>query len=138
MSAVRDAQSMFDAYKSDFTAISTDTNTDGPAFDTKDHEMGTTFLIACVAYTDGDYELVPQESDDGSTGWTDIDAASLLPQPGTTAVSVGALTADGAVMGKLGCFSTKRYVRARVTSTGTTSGASIFTAIIKHGEYLPL
>lgn len=137
MGAVRDAQAEYDVYKSDFTAISTDTNTDGPTFDTKDHELGITFVMACVAYTDGDYELVPQDSPDGST-WTDIPAAKLLPQPGTASVSIGALTADGAVMAKLGCFSTERYVRARVTSTSTTSGASIFTAIIKHGEYLPL
>ena len=138
MGAVRDAQSYFSVYKSDYTAISANGNTDGPAFDTADHEMGITFVMACCAYTDGDYELVIQDSADGSTDWTDIADGEKLPTPGTTAVTVGALTADGALMAKQGCFSTRRYVRARVTATSVTSGATIFTAIIKHGENLSL
>ena len=138
MGAVRDQQSLFDVYKSDFTAISSNTNTDGPAFDTADHEMGITFFMMILAYTDGDYELVLQDSADGSTDWQDIADAEKLPTPGTAAITLGALTADGAVAAKQGCWSTRRYVRARVTSTSVTTGASVLTGVIKHGEYLPL
>lgn len=138
MGAIKDAQSYFDGYQSDYVAITGNGNSDGAAFDTASHQMGITFLMGVAAYTDGDYELVIQDSADGSTDWQDVAAAKLLPQPGTAAVTLGAVTSDGDMLAKAGCFSTRRYVRARVTATSVTSGATVYVVIIKHGEYLPL
>lgn len=134
MSAVRDIASNHRGVLALSAAISTNTNTDGSAVDMADFELGVMFLMAVTAYTDGDYELVIQESADGSTGWTDVAAASLI---GAT-VTLSAATAGGAVMGKQGAFSTKRYLRARVTSTSVTTGATMHITCVQAGEYLPL
>lgn len=130
----RDQATLIDIFKADYTAISTDTTTAGPIFDTKDYEMGFTAFIAAVAWTDGTYTMTIQEGDESDlSDATTVAAANLIG----SYPAVGALTADGAVLGKVGVFGTKRYVRVSVVSTSTTTGATIFTGVVQGGEYLP-
>ena len=116
----------------DTTAISTNTDTVSAAVDTADYDEGSMFAIWITSYTDGDYLLVIQESDDGSTGWADLSADKYIgDQPDLSAASIF-------VMSSVGCFSTKRYLRAVVRSTNVTTGASALVTYTAKGEYQPV
>lgn len=110
-------------------AISTDTTTTtGAIIDTADQDLGVSFFIGATAYTDGTYKLVIIEGDDsGLSDGTTVGAEKLVEVPGLKAVTDGvtALTADGAKYFKVGVHSTKRFLRANIVSTGTSTGAQI-------------
>lgn len=113
-------------------AIGTDTITNGVIFDTADYDMGIKFAHNITAYTDGTYTISYEDGDD--SGLSDAAAVPAEQVIGDalalTAATVGAYPSNGV-------FSTKRYVRQVITSTGTTTGATINSVIVKRGEYNP-
>lgn len=86
-----------------------------------------TFVLMLGDVTDGTYTAVPQESADGSTGWTNVPASRLQGS--------AALTTDHAV-GEVGVIpdpSVAQFVRLRVTATAVTSGGPV-SAVALLGE----
>ena len=109
-------------------AITSDTTTNTAIIDTADQDLGVSFFMNASAYTDGTYKLVLQEGDAANlSDAATVPSEKLITVTGLDAVATGvtAVTADGDKMFKVGVFSTKRYVRAQVVSTVTTSGATI-------------
>lgn len=104
------------------TAISTDASTDGVSVGLD--QSGQDFRVAtavayCTAYTDGEYAVVPQESANGSTGWTDVPPARVQGS--------GVLAAANAVaeVGVIPDPATAPFLRVRIASTDTDVGASV-------------
>lgn len=76
-------------------------------------------VVVTGTVTDGSHAVTVQESDDGSTGWGAVAAAQLqgsLPTAGSS---------DDNTVFEVGVRSTKRYVRAVVTTSGATSGGLV-------------
>ena len=116
------------------TAIGTDTATNGDIIDTADHDMGVSFAFDVSVYVDGDYAISYEEGDAANLS----DAAAVPAEKIIgDAVSLGAITAAAGNHLGNGLFSTKRYVRAVVTSTNTTTGATVGAVAILNGEYNP-
>lgn len=110
--------------------ITSDTDTFSPSVDTQNIQGGLMFAVSASAYTDGTYAVSFQKADD--TGFTvnvnDIPAAQIVG-------AIADITAAQVVteLPKAGILSLKdpstlqdqRFVRVKITSTGTTTGASI-------------
>ena len=108
------------------------------ALDMADFEEGLVVAGNCTSYTDGDHVIGFQESsDDGASDpYADIAAEKIIgSDAGRT---VDAVTADGDSEKKAGCFSTKRYIKITIDSTGVTTGAAITVNAIRKGELLPV
>lgn len=109
------------------SAINSNTNTDGVSvgLDQSGADFRTcAVVLAAGAVTDGTYTAVPQESLNGSTGWTDIPADRLQ---GSAAVNA----ANGvAMMGFTPDPGVAPFVRVRVTSTSVTTGGSISAVML--------
>jgi hypothetical protein len=98
------------------TTIATNTNTDGPTVDLQGFE--TVELVARTgAWTDGAYALQVLESDASGSGFAVAAASAVLGG----APSIGAAN----TLARLGYIGSKRYIRLRVVSTGTATGASL-------------
>ena len=120
--------------------ITSDTTTVSTAIiDTADYDMGIFFSCGIVDFTDGEYELVIQESDDPAmSGQNLVAAANLLPTIKAGVLpTLDALNVLGAQLSEFGIVGTKRFVRLSVISTGTTSGARVIATAIQKGEYNP-
>lgn len=116
------------------TAISTNTTTNGVIIDTADYDMGIKFGFDVSAYTDGSFAISYEDGDDAALA----DAAAVASDKIIgDAVTLTAATAAGAAFTGNGVFSTKRYVRAVITSTGVTTGATISGIAVQAGEYNP-
>ena len=114
--------------------ISSNTDTEGASIDTSENES-VTFVMSVGPYNDGTYELTIQEADDDGTGnpdtFADADAADILGDDATPSL-------DAAGFLKVGYRGAKKWVRVVVTSTSTTSGASVScVAVLGHGRYMP-
>ena len=132
--AVRDQVTKMNAYQGSYDVIITDDTTVGATFDTAHFELGFSVFISAPAWTDGTYTLLLEESDDaGMAGAVTIPDEKLIG----AFPAVSAATVDGASLGKVGVFSNLRYIRVSVVSTGTSSGATIRTTVIKHAEDCP-
>lgn len=110
------------------TAISANGNTDGTAVsvDQSGRNYRTAmFVAACTARTDGTFTLVPQESADGSTGWTNVPAARL--QGSGAALSAANTVAEIGVIPDPG---SAPYLRLRVTASAVTSGGTVTAALL--------
>lgn len=121
-------------------SIATNTTTNTTIVDTADADYGVTFFIEATAYTDGTYKLTFQEGDQSDlSDATTVGSEKIVTVSGTDAVATGvtAATAAGDNLFKAGIHSTKRYVRAQVVSTGTTTGATIGVYCLLNGEVLP-
>jgi len=102
--------------------ISTDTDTVGAIIDTKDFEA-LEFLFASGTITDGAYAVKLQHGDDsGLSDSADVSAAEMLGNADY------ALTDDDTAK-RMGYIGKKRYVRVVITSTGTSSGGTLFSAM---------
>ncbi len=102
-------------------AITTDTSTTGTSVnmngDNDFEGLSFTLGIPAGAYTDGDFQLTMEESDDDSV-WSAVAAEDITgAEDGGDVLS----EADSIVLGYVG---KKQYVRPVVVSTNTTSGAS--------------
>lgn len=104
------------------TSVADDANTDGVTINLdqtgRDFRV-LSFVLMAGAVTDGVFTAVPQESADGSTGWTDVPADRLQ---GAAVVDAANEVAEIGVVPNPGVA---RYVRLRVVSTETTSGGSV-------------
>lgn len=96
--------------------ISSDTTTAGPGINVSD-KSSLLFTFHAGVYTDGTYTPNIQDSDDNST-FADIDDDHLI---GTEAAA--ALTTNG--VSSIGAHTFKKWVRARIVSASTTTGATI-------------
>lgn len=109
-------------------AIATNTTTYSAAIDTAEI-LACMFTFAATAYTDGTYAFTVEEADD--VAFT-VNVNEILPaddkwqgaKPGATP-ELTAVTADGDILNKIGVFSTRRYIRLKIVSTATTTGATI-------------
>ncbi len=136
---VRDNVTLNNIVLSTEANITTDTTTNGTIIDTADLDLGVSFFIGATAYTDGTYKLLIQEGDDaGLSDATTVPAEKLIEVPGLQAVTDGvtAITADGDKYFKVGVFSTKRYLRANIVSTATSTGAQISVIVLESPEVL--
>lgn len=125
-------QKMVEALAS--TAIGTNTTTNGVIIDTADFDMGIKFGFDVSAFTDGVFTISYEDGDD--SGLSDAAAVATDKVIGSTVILVAA-TAAGATFTGNGLFSTKRFVRAVVTSTGVTTGATISAIAVLSGENNP-
>lgn len=90
-------------------------------------------VVTAGVVTDGSHAVAIQDSADGSTGWTAVPEAQL-----TGALPTVDSADDGAVF-EVGIRSTRRYLRAVVTTTGSTTGAFIGAHIILNSpRYAPV
>ena len=109
-----------------FGSIATNTTTVGNIIDSKGF-ASLTYSLVTGAVTDGDYALIIEDGDDSA-----LSDAAVVSVTGL----VGALPAfdDNADDNKslsVGYIGKKRYVRASLGSTNTTSGAVIGVVAIK-------
>ncbi len=112
--------------------ISTDTTTAGEIIDTADYDMGVAFFIDVTAYSAGTFTLLFEDGDDDALA----DAATVAADKiiGDT-VSLTAVTSGG--WAGNGVFSTKRYVRLSVVSTGASGTNTMSAVCVEQGEYNP-
>lgn len=136
----RDIRSDFELVMLHDAAIATDTTTTTTIVDTADYDPGLTFYFLCTAYTDGTYTPLVQEGDESDlSDASSVADASMIPQstPEASAAISAATAADGsACLTSIGIISTKRYVRASIVSTSTSSGATIQVFALKKKEVL--
>lgn len=115
-------------------AITSDTATNTVIIDTANDDMGITIATASTAYTDGDYAISVNESDDsGMSGATAIAGNQIVGSLPT----ISAVTADNADYAQFGVISNRRYLQVVITSTSTTSGATLSVLAIRGRELLP-
>ncbi|MBQ0947655.1 hypothetical protein [Streptomyces sp. RK76] len=81
-------------------------------------------VVTTGVVTDGSHAVAIQDSANGSTGWAAVDASQL-----TGAAPTVDNADDGAVF-EVGIRSTRRYLRAVVVTTGSTTGAFIGAHIV--------
>jgi hypothetical protein len=81
-------------------------------------------LVTTGVITDGSHAVKAQESDDGSTGWTDVASENIQGSMPTV------VAANDDVVFEVGLRPTKRYLRAVATSTGSTTGGVFACAFI--------
>ena len=136
---IKDLQSELQPVVALGAVISTNTNTDGAIIDTANFQLGIMFTLDINLFSDGAYELQILESDDsGMSGATQVVAPNILPTDlGANSISASALVAQGAILQKIGVFGTKRYLQARIVSTGVTSGATARVTACKAAELVP-
>ena len=134
MSLVRDIQSKLAvkplAALTEF-AIGVQATNESDAIDTKGFHALTVSLATDRALAAADvFTYTFEESDDGSTGWTEVAENAVLPyrkEPGRTMV-----IAQNDFVQTIGVFSTKQYVRVSITGTADTTALNITpTAILE-------
>src|SRR3954454_24310112 len=96
--------------------IATNTNTDGPTVDLQGYDS-CELIARTRAWTDGAYALQVLESDASGSGFAAAPASSVLGG----SPSIGAAN----TLARLGYVGTKRYIRLRIVSTATTTGAAL-------------
>lgn len=80
-------------------------------------------LVVAGAVTDGEHEVSLEDSDDGSTGWAAVPADQIEGDlPTLTDAESDSVVA-------VGFRSTKRYLRASVTTSGSTTGGLVCVLI---------
>lgn len=111
-------------------AIVADGDTNTVSIDTTDY-VAVYFSTQSPVYTDGTYTFVLQESADNVT-FTDVPAIKFIDSKTNSELDVSALIAESDVLNKLGVFSTETYLRAVITASSVTTGATIhLTAVGK-------
>ena len=108
-------------------AIASDTTTVGETIDTAGYES-IEFIFLTKTVTDGDYAVDLYESDDsGMSGEALVSDAEMLGD-----ISFADDTDDDTVA-RVGYIGKKRYVRAKVVSTNTTTGVDIISGVALKG-----
>jgi hypothetical protein len=105
------------------TAISANGSTDGASIGLdqsgQDFKVAM-FVLLAGTITDGTYTAVPQESANGSTGWTNIPADRL--QGSGAAVDASGEVAE---IGVVPDPSNSPFIRLRVTASAVTTGGAV-------------
>lgn len=127
MSTNSDLYNNLGAAKAVFAAIASNTTTNGDAVATNTYDS-VMFVFSVLSRTDGTYAVKIQESDDGSTGWSDI---------GTDNYNGSQLSVAAVGVSTIGCFGVKKYVRLVVTSTSVTTGATVSGIAVGHKLIAP-
>jgi hypothetical protein len=121
-----------------YAAISTNTTTAGQIIDMAHFDGGVMWSFVALAYTDGTYTPLIEESDDsGMSGATTVPADRLIGTTAAVATALGAATTLGANLARLGIVWSKRYVKISMVSTGVTTGATIVAVATKVPEEVP-
>lgn len=116
--------------------IATDTDTNTASLDIQGYENGHMFTLLLADFTDGTYHISKlQESDDDST-WTDVASDEYIGVVPTTDLT--AVTGEDSLYTIAVRQPMKRYLRAVVTSTGTTIGAKAVVIASRKGDILPV
>lgn len=106
-------------------SIATDTTTKGSGVDLQGFEAAEVVFISGTL-TDGAYACKIQESDDDVDGdYADVAAGDLLGSEPSFAAT------DDSKVKTVGYIGTKRWLRAVITSTGTTSGGLLAATVVK-------
>ena len=108
-------------------AITSNTTTVGLIIDLQGFNSATMQFMTGVL-TDGDYVFLLQEGDDASL--SDASAVADADLIGTEADMSFTDDTDDAQTAILGYIGTKRYIRASIISTGTTTGALVSVACL--------
>lgn len=103
--------------------ISSNTTTNGTGVDVRDYDAVVVSFESNDAVADGIYVLGVEESDDNST-FTDVASADLI---GT----VANFTASSEGIRWQGYIGIKRYIRASIVSTSTSSGGIMGACVIR-------
>ncbi len=107
-------------------------NTNGASIDLKGFDSALFVINTGAIDAAGDFTVKLQESDTGTSGWTDVDAVDVLGSVPAT------LAANAAYrIGYIGS-KRKRYVRAVATKAGGTSIAAGVVAILGHPNIAPV
>lgn len=86
-------------------------------------------LLLTGVVTDGTHTITLEESDvGGGSGYTAVAAGDYIG--GTTSLVLTTAAGDDNTVGRLGYAGTKRYVRAVVVASGTTTGGIYGAAIL--------
>jgi hypothetical protein len=123
--------------------ISSDTVTFSAVVDTQDIQSGLMMAVIASAFTDGVYAVAFQKADDLAFT-TNVNTIPDEQIVGSIADIVAA-TAAGDPSAAVGILSLKdpsalqaqRFVRAAITSTGTTSGATLSVTSVEHLDLAP-
>ncbi len=116
--------------------VVTDGDTTSLEFDTIDFESGLYWSVFVTAYSDGDYLMSAQESDVGGfdqSDWDDVPTEAYCNEQPIVNSVTGALDP----IPILGVFSTKRYVRLKITASNVTSGATLAGLVTAKADYRP-
>lgn len=137
--SVKDIESKLNFIVALSAVIGSNTTTSGAILDTAAKELGTVFILNVPVFTDGSYELQIFESDDAAmAGATQVVAPKILPTINANdSITEAAVVAEGATLQKIGVFSNKRYLQARVVSTGVTTGATVNVIATQAPELTP-
>lgn len=84
-----------------------------------------TVLVIAGARTDGSHAINVQHSDN-NTDWDNVPAAEMDGTEPTIAAS-----GDASKIYRIGYLGAKRYLRAQIVTTGSTTGAIVGTAILR-------
>ena len=112
--------------------IATDTTTTGTIIDTAGYDNGIYFAVNVGAYSDGTYTLKIQDGDNSALSDAAVIPAAQLIWPSMPAPA--AAIVEGTSLPKQGIFGQKRYVRADIVSTATSSGADVTVIAIVNPE----
>ena len=115
--------------------IATDTTTDGASVDCKDFNS-LTWIIESGVITDGDYQVLLEESDTDFSGETVVDDDHIID--GVIADFDFAAAADDGVVVRIGVIAKKRFQRCSLVSTGTTTGGLFsWVGVLGHPKSAP-
>lgn len=126
---MRDQASNIGVVQAVAAAVLSATNTADP-IDLLGFNAATVVINTGAIVSDGDFTAKLQESEDGSTDWTDVDAAHL------SGAFPGSLEANATV--KVGYIGYRRYIRTVLTKNSGTSIAAGVTIVKGHPADAPV
>lgn len=106
-------------------AISTNTTTEGAILDTRNAEQ-IDFTAFLSEFTDGSYELQIFQGEQSDMS-DEVQVASVSIKPTSlndNKLTFTAAVSQGDVLEKLGVMDNNAYMRAKIVSTGVTTGAT--------------
>jgi hypothetical protein len=108
-------------------AIASNTTVTGNAIDLAGFQ-GCEFIFVTGTVTDGDYAVEITECDTTGGDYTAVADADLL---GTEAATSTLDNTDDNKYGKIGYIGSKQFVKATITSTNVTTGATVGMVALK-------
>lgn len=130
MTAVREVITMSELRPLIDQAIANTTPVNSPIIDTAGFSGGVGFYFGLTARTSGDFTLTIEHGDEANLS----DAAEIEPEmyvsQRTARRTVNTVADENASMVGVGCFSTKRFVRAVVTGANTPNATAAVNALL--------
>lgn len=108
----------------------------GAILDTAEFELGLMFTVNVADYTDGNYALTLEESNDPNmVGAVQITGDKLIGSLQTISAAIAA----GEDIPTVGVISNLRYVRATITTVGgVENGSTVSVVATQKTEYMPV